>query len=73
MQRVKFDSDSSRFLPMSPEEMRQRGWKQADIILVTADAYVDHPAFGVAMIGRFLEKLGYKIVITASHYSLFFC
>ncbi|MBI4831746.1 MAG: YgiQ family radical SAM protein, partial [Candidatus Lindowbacteria bacterium] len=45
--------------------MRQRGWDQADIILVTADAYVDHPAFGVALIGRWLEKLGYRVAILA--------
>ncbi len=56
---------SNLFLPATPEEMRQRGWKQADIILVTADAYVDHPTFGVALIGRWLEKLGYKVAILA--------
>ena len=50
-------NSSNLFLPTTPEEMRQRGWKQADIILVTADAYVDHPTFGVALIGRWLEKL----------------
>jgi uncharacterized radical SAM protein YgiQ len=54
-----------QFLPATPEEMRQRGWEQADIILVTGDAYVDHPAFGVALIGRWLEKLGYRVVILA--------
>jgi uncharacterized radical SAM protein YgiQ len=53
------------FLPTTPEEMHQRGWKQADIILVTADAYVDHPTFGVALIGRWLEKLGYNVAILA--------
>jgi uncharacterized radical SAM protein YgiQ len=53
------------FLPTTPEEMRQLGWKQADIILVTADAYVDHPTFGVALIGRWLEKLGYNVAILA--------
>lgn len=45
--------------------MRQRGWEQADIILVTADAYVDHPSFGVALIGRWLEKLGYRVAVLA--------
>jgi uncharacterized radical SAM protein YgiQ len=43
--------------------MRERGWEQADIILITGDAYVDHPAFGVAMIGRYLEKLGYRVAV----------
>jgi len=52
-------------LPTCPEEMRQRGWTQADIILVTADAYIDHPAFGVALIGRYLEKCGYRVAILA--------
>jgi uncharacterized radical SAM protein YgiQ len=58
-------NSSNLFLPTTAEEMRQRGWKQADIILVTADAYVDHPSFGVALIGRWLEKLGYKVAILA--------
>ncbi|RJP26282.1 MAG: YgiQ family radical SAM protein [Candidatus Abyssobacteria bacterium SURF_5] len=57
--------DPKLFLPATPEEMQLLGWKQADIILVTADAYVDHPAFGVALIGRFLEKLGYRVAILA--------
>ncbi len=53
------------FLPLSAEEMRQHGWKQADIILVTGDAYVDHPSFGVALIGRWLEHQGYRVAILA--------
>ncbi|MFA5251664.1 MAG: YgiQ family radical SAM protein [Phycisphaerae bacterium] len=57
--------NNSNLLPTTPEEMRQRGWKQADVILVTGDAYVDHPSFGVALIGRWLEKLGYKVAILA--------
>jgi len=54
---------SNLFLPTTPDQMHQRGWKQADIILVTADAYVDHPAFGVALVGRWLEKQGYHVAI----------
>jgi uncharacterized radical SAM protein YgiQ len=50
---------------MTHEEMRRWGWGQADVILITGDAYVDHPAFGVAMIGRWLEKLGYRVAILA--------
>ena len=45
--------------------MRRRGWDRADIILVTADAYVDHPLFGVALIGRYLESLGYRVAVLA--------
>ncbi len=45
--------------------MSRRGWDRADIILVTGDAYVDHPSFGVALIGRWLEKLGYRVAILA--------
>ncbi|GAB4340937.1 MAG: YgiQ family radical SAM protein [Candidatus Abyssubacteria bacterium] len=58
-------NNSAAFLPISHDAMRQRGWDQADVILVTADAYVDHPAFGVALIGRWLEKLGYRVAILA--------
>ena len=58
-------NSSNPFLPTTAEEMYRRGWKQADIILVTGDAYVNHPYFGVALIGRWLEKLGYKVAILA--------
>ena len=43
--------------------MQQRGWKQADIILVSGDAYTDHPSFGVALIGRWLESNGFRVAI----------
>ncbi len=52
-----------RLLPTTYEEMRERGWQRADIILVTGDAYVDHPSFGVALIGRLLESLGYRVAV----------
>ena len=51
---------------MSRREMDQRGWTQCDIILVTGDAYVDHPSFGVALIGRWLELKGYRVGIIAA-------
>ena len=51
------------FLPATYEEMRARGWDQVDIILVTGDAYIDHPSFGVALIGRLLESHGYRVAI----------
>ncbi|MDI6739438.1 MAG: YgiQ family radical SAM protein [Candidatus Edwardsbacteria bacterium] len=53
------------FLPMSAIEMRDRGWDQCDIILVTGDAYVDHPSFGAAVIGRVLELGGFRVGIIA--------
>jgi uncharacterized radical SAM protein YgiQ len=55
----------SQFIPTTVEEMNQRGWDRADIILVTGDAYIDHPSFGVALISRWLEKLGYRVAILA--------
>lgn len=51
------------FLPISKEDMQARGWDQCDFIIVSADAYVDHPSFGHAIIGRVLERAGYKIGI----------
>ena len=53
----------SDFLPTTKKEIELRGWEQADIILFSADAYVDHPAFGAAVIGRTLEHEGYRVAI----------
>ncbi len=53
------------FLPTTADEVRQRGWEQPDIILITGDGYVDHPSFGVALIGRWLDKHGYRVAILA--------
>ncbi len=55
----------SRFLPTNREEMRARGWDELDVLIVNGDAYVDHPAFGAALIGRFLEARGYKVGIVS--------
>jgi len=52
-------------LPMSRAEMDQLGWDSCDIIIVTGDAYVDHPSFGMAIIGRLLEAQGYRVGIIA--------
>lgn len=52
-------------LPMTLEEMQQLGWDQCDIILVTGDAYVDHPSFGMALVGRLLEAQGFRVGIIA--------
>ena len=51
------------FLPITKEEMRDRGWDAADIVYITGDAYVDHPSFGVSIISRVLEHAGYKVAI----------
>lgn len=51
------------FLPISKKEMNERGWEQADFIIITGDAYVDHPSFGTAIIGRVLEHYGYKVAV----------
>ena len=51
------------FLPTTKKECELRGWNELDIILFSADAYVDHPAFGAAVIGRTLEAAGYKVAI----------
>ena len=51
------------FLPMSREEMDRLGWDSCDIIVVTGDAYVDHPSFGMAIIGRLLEAQGFRVGI----------
>ncbi len=53
------------FLPTTREEMEARGWDELDVVLVTGDAYVDHPAFGVAVIGRVLEAAGYRVGVIA--------
>ncbi len=53
------------FLPMSRAEMDQLGWESCDIILVTGDAYIDHPSFGMAIIGRLLEAQGFRVGIIA--------
>lgn len=53
------------FLPMSRAEMDQLGWDECDVIVVTGDAYVDHPSFGMAVIGRVLEAQGFRVGIIA--------
>lgn len=53
------------FLPMSRQEMDALGWDSCDVILVTGDAYIDHPSFGMAIIGRLLEAQGFRVGIIA--------
>ncbi|MBN1435270.1 YgiQ family radical SAM protein [Candidatus Fermentibacterales bacterium] len=51
------------WLPTTRSEMRELGWDSCDVVLVSGDAYVDHPSFGTALIGRWLESLGYRVGI----------
>ena len=53
------------FLPMSRAEMERLGWKELDVLLVSGDAYVDHPAFGAALLGRWLAAHGFRVGIVA--------
>ncbi|MBI2825351.1 MAG: YgiQ family radical SAM protein [Planctomycetia bacterium] len=52
-------------LPMSREEMHARGWDQVDVVFVTGDAYVDHPSFAMALLGRLLESEGFRVGIVS--------
>ncbi|MFR4688527.1 MAG: YgiQ family radical SAM protein [Coprococcus sp.] len=53
------------YLPICMEDMKKRGWTQADFVFVIGDAYVDHPSFGPAIISRLLERYGYKVCMIA--------
>ena len=53
----------AHFLPITLDEVKRLGWDAVDIVLVTGDAYVDHPSFGTAVIGRTLEAAGYRVAI----------
>jgi uncharacterized radical SAM protein YgiQ len=53
------------FLPMSRAEMDQLGWDSCDIILISGDCYIDHPSFGMALVGRLLEAQGFRVGIIA--------
>src|SRR5262245_30956784 len=52
---------AARHLPMSRAEMEERGWDAVDIVFVTGDAYIDHPSFAMAILGRVLEASGYRV------------
>lgn len=51
------------FLPTNREEMQNRGWNEVDVVFVTGDAYVDHPSFAMAILGRVLEREGFRVAI----------
>ncbi len=52
-----------RWLPTTSKEVKERGWEYLDVVLFTGDAYIDHPSFGIAVIGRILESLGLHVAI----------
>ena len=54
-----------KFLPVSRADMERRGWDELDFLLITGDAYVDHPSFGHAIIARWLERKGYRVGIVS--------
>lgn len=56
-------AEAFEFLPVSKEDMVERGWYYYDFLLITGDAYVDHPSFGTAVISRVLEKAGFRVAI----------
>jgi uncharacterized radical SAM protein YgiQ len=58
-------SSTGDFLPMNLEEAARKGWQEIDVVIVTGDAYVDHPSFGAAIIGRWLETGGFRVGIIA--------
>ena len=62
MKKKKFEK---AFLPVSKDEMVERGWYYYDFLVVTADAYIDHPSFGTAIIARVLQEAGYSVGIVA--------
>lgn len=55
--------DINQWLPTTKKEVESRGWDSVDVIFFTGDAYVDHPSFGAAVIGRILEAEGLKVAI----------
>ncbi len=61
--RYRSDLKPAPFLPMSRREMDRLGWDRCDVIIVTGDAYIDHPSFGMAVVGRFLEAHGFRVGI----------
>ncbi|MBQ9530892.1 MAG: YgiQ family radical SAM protein [Eubacterium sp.] len=56
-------TDQNKFLPISKNDMRQRGWDEVDFVYITGDAYVDHPSFGASIITRVLEAKGFKVAV----------
>ena len=57
--------DLMNFIPTTQEELRNRGWNELDVIFVSGDAYIDHPAFGIPLLARWLEYHGFRVGIIA--------
>ncbi len=57
------NTDESRWLPITWKQVQARGWEELDVVIISGDAYVDHPAFGSAVIGRIIESEGLKVAI----------
>lgn len=57
--------DITDWLPLTMEEVKKKGWEELDVVIISGDAYVDHPAFGTAVIGRILENEGLRVAIVA--------
>ena len=55
--------DPARYLPMTPDQVAARGWDCVDVVFITGDAYVDHPSFAMALLGRLMESEGYRVAI----------
>jgi len=62
---VSLGNGDARPLPMTVREMRARGWDEADVVFVTGDAYIDHPSFAMAILGRVLEAAGFRVAIVS--------
>ena len=62
---VTMQTSTPQFLPVSRADMDARGWDELDVLLITGDAYIDHPSFGAAVIGRVLEADGFRVGIIA--------
>ena len=61
--KIDFNNDISRWLPITKKHVEARGWEELDVIIISGDAYVDHPAFGSAVIGRIIESEGLRVAI----------
>lgn len=62
---IELERPITDWLPTTREEVEKRGWDQVDVILISGDAYVDHPSFGAAVIGRVIESAGFSVAIIA--------
>src|SRR6056297_3986577 len=64
-QKQELENPRDQFMVISKDDMRKRGWEKLDFIIVSGDAYLDHPSFGTAIIARVLEDAGFKVGIIA--------